>query len=304
MEHTMSATIQQATAGMPMSTMAESAASGHPPAGLGPGDGWGCGSTMATRGRRSVDSGISSSFQVEPVSRIADRVADQIRNHILDQGIAEGERLPSERQLAELVGSSRLTVSQALRSLALQGLVTIRPGAGAFVLRNPASMVDTSIDLMLRLEPDSFNEAVHLRFLLELAAGRQVIAHGTHDLDPLNRALADLTDARGSAAAWIAADTVFHVEIVRLAGNRFLTSVFSSMHGALADKAYETWVSAKKTPRWLTGAAFEQQIALHEPMARALARGRRGEFERAAIAHQRAVLDHLGLELSGWDKGL
>ena len=44
-----------------------------------------------------------------------------------------------ERQLAELVGSSRLTVSQALRSLALQGLVTIRPGAGAFVLRNPAS---------------------------------------------------------------------------------------------------------------------------------------------------------------------
>ena len=259
---------------------------------------------MATPGRRSGTPGIGSSFQVETVSRIADRVADQIRNYIVDQGIAEGERLPSERQLAELVGSSRLTVSQALRSLAVQGLVTIRPGSGAYVLRNPASMVDASIELMLRLEPDALSEAAHMRFLLELAAGRQAISRGAQELGPLNRALVDLSEARGSVAEWIAADTVFHVEVVRLAGNRFLTSVFSSMHTALVEKAYESWVSAKRTPRWLTGAAFEQQIALHEPMARALAQGKRGEFEHAAIAHQRALLDHLGLEQPNWDQGL
>jgi len=259
---------------------------------------------MATPGRRSANASIGSSFQVESVSRIADRVADQIRNYIVDHGIAEGERLPSERQLAELVGSSRLTVSQALRSLALQGLVTIRPGSGTYVLRNPASMVDTSIDLMLRLEPDSLSEAAHMRFLLELTAGRQAITRGVKDLEPLNRALADLSDARGSASAWIAADTVFHVEVVRLAGNRFLTNVFSSIHAALVSKAYEAWVSTKKTPRWLTGTVFDQQIALHEPMARALSRGHRGEFERAAIVHQRALLEHLGLELPNWDQGL
>lgn len=238
------------------------------------------------------------------MSRIADRVADQIRNHIVDQGIAEGERLPSERQLAELVGSSRLTVSQALRSLAVQGLVTIRPGAGAFVLRNPASMVDASIELMLRLEPDSLGEAAQMRFLLELTAGRQAIARGVPDLAPLNRALADLSGARGSASEWIAADTIFHVEIVRLAGNRFLTSMFSSMHTALVEKAYEAWVSAKRAPRWLTGAAFEQQIALHEPMASALEAGNREAFQRAAVLHQRALLDHLGLQPTNWDQGL
>lgn len=259
---------------------------------------------MATLDRRSAGAGIGSSFQVESISRISDRVAGQIRNYILDHGIAEGERLPSERRLAELVGSSRLTVSQALRSLALQGLVTIRPGAGTFVLRNPASMVDTSIDLMLRLEPDSLSEAAHLRFLLELTAGRQAIAHGVKDLGPLNRALADLSDARGSASEWIAADTVFHVEVVRLAGNRFLASVFSSLHTALVDKAYEAWVSAQKPPRWLTGAAFKKQIALHEPIAKALAQGQRGEFEQAAIAHQRELLDHLGLQLPHWDQGI
>ncbi|SEP14294.1 FadR/GntR family transcriptional regulator [Amycolatopsis saalfeldensis] len=259
---------------------------------------------MVTPGGRSGDAGIGASFQVESFSRIADRVADQIRNYILDQGIAEGERLPSERRLAELVGSSRLTVSQALRSLAVQGLVIIRPGSGAYVLRDPSTMVDASIDLMLRLEPESLGEAAQLRFLLELTAGRQAIARGARELEPLDRALADLTGARGSASEWIAADTVFHVEIVRLAGNRFLTSVFSSIHTALVEKAYESWVSAKKSPRWLTGAAFEEQIALHEPMARALARGRRGEFDRACVAHQRALLEHLRLDLPGWDQGL
>jgi GntR family transcriptional repressor for pyruvate dehydrogenase complex len=260
---------------------------------------------MATPDRRSARrASIGSPFQVESVNRISDRVADQIRNYIVDRGLAEGERLPSERQLAELVGSSRLTVSQGLRSLAVQGLVTIRPGSGAFVLRNPASMVDTSINLMLQLEPDSLAEAAHMRFLLELTAGRQAIAHGIEDPDPLNRALENLSDARASASAWIAADTVFHLEVVRLAGNRFLTSVFSSMHTALVEKAYEPWVSAKKPPRWLTGAAFEQQIALHEPIARALIKGRRAEFDRAEVTHQRALLDHLGLEVTDWDRGI
>jgi GntR family transcriptional repressor for pyruvate dehydrogenase complex len=245
-----------------------------------------------------------SQFRVETVSRVSERVAEQIRNYIVDQGLAEGARLPSERQLAELVGSSRPTVSHALRSLAVQGLVNIRPGSGVFVLRNPASMVDASIDLMLRLEPDSVAEAAELRFLLEITAGRQALARGSLDLSALNRALADLRVARGSASEWIAADTVFHVETVRLAGNRYLSSLFSSVHTAVVTKAYESWLSAKRTPRWLTGSQFEKQIALHEPIARAIAGRQWDEFERAAVSHQQALLGHMGLEIPAWDHGL
>jgi GntR family transcriptional repressor for pyruvate dehydrogenase complex len=283
------------------------------PSGRRPTDsGEGTGSTVATTtpGRRPASAGGRTdardglSFQIEPITRIADRVAEQIRKYIIEEGLAEGDRLPSERQLAEQVGSSRLTVSQALRQLALQGLVNIRPGAGAFVLRNPASMVDASVSLMLRLEPDSLGEAAHMRFLLELTAGRQAIAHPGGDLGALDRALADLSGARGSAAEWIAADTVFHTEIARLAGNRFLTSMFAGVHTSVVGQAYAGWVTAKKPPRWLTGAAFQEQIALHEPMAKALAGGRRAEFDRAAIAHQRALLSHLGIDLPGWDQGI
>ena len=245
---------------------------------------------------RSGDGGQGfAGFHTESISRISDRVAAQIRNYIVDHELVEGARLPSERQLSQMFGSSRPTVSHALRSLSIQGLVTIRPGAGVFVLRNPASMVDASIDLMLRLEPDSLGEAAQLRYLLEVTAGQQAIRRGSLDLTALNRALHDLRQAQGSASEWIAADTVFHVEVVRLTGNRYLTSLFSSVHTAVVSKAYETWVSASRLPRWLTGAQFERQIALHEPIARAIARGRGTEFERAAAAHQEALLDHMGL---------
>ena len=60
----------------------------------------------------------------------------------------------------------------------------------------------------------------------------------------------------------------------------------------------------QEAPALAHGAAFEKQIALHEPMARALAQGKRGEFERAAVEHQRALLGHLGLDLPDWDRGI
>jgi GntR family transcriptional repressor for pyruvate dehydrogenase complex len=234
---------------------------------------------------------------------MADRVAEQIRSYIVDQQLAEGARLPSERRLAELVGSSRLTVSQALRSLALQGLITIRPGAGAFVLREPGTMVDASLELMLRLEPDSLAEAAQLRFLLELAAARQALAMAPLALERLAHALDGLRQARG-ASQWIAADTVFHLEVVNLSSNRYLTNLFGSVHAALVGKAYAQWVEAKQVPGWLRGKHFDEQIALHEPIADALRRGSRRALDRALIHHQEAVLEQMNVQLEHWSEGL
>jgi GntR family transcriptional repressor for pyruvate dehydrogenase complex len=231
---------------------------------------------------------------------MSDRVAEQVRNFIVEEGLAEGERLPSERRLAELVGSSRPTVSQALRSLAVLGLIEIRPGAGAFVLRRPSSMLDTGMELMLGLEPDSIAEAAHLRFLLEWVAGRQALARGPAGLGALEQAFEHLRAAQGSAAEWIAADVVFHVEFVRLAGNRYLTSLFTSTHTAVLNRAYKQWVTSGTVPYWLQENQFVQQIALHEPIIDALHRGKRKELQRALVQHQEALLEHMDVKLLRW----
>jgi GntR family transcriptional repressor for pyruvate dehydrogenase complex len=235
---------------------------------------------------------------------MADRVAEQIRSYIVDNQLATGERLPSERHLAVLVGSSRPTVSQALRSLALEGLVTVRQGAGTFVLRDPGAMVNTSVELMLRLEPDSLAEAAHLRFLLELSAARRALVRGPLDLSRVEQAIDGMQAAKGHPSAWIAADTVFHFEVVSLSGNRYLTSLYSSLHTTVIAAAYEHWVKSVRTPSWLKGEQFEGQLALHEPIADALRRGLRRALDRALIDHQRQTLSHLGVRVDDWTKGL
>ena len=62
------------------------------------------------------------------VPRLSDDLAERIRRLIISEDIAEGARLPPERDLAERFGASRPTVSQALRALSLMGLVEIRRG--------------------------------------------------------------------------------------------------------------------------------------------------------------------------------
>src|ERR1700755_3184996 len=106
---------------------------------------------------------------ISPVAtgrRSAD-VAAQIRNLIIRERLAEGARLPAERELAERVCASRATVSQALRAPALMGLVEIRHGSGAYVVRRPEAMVTASVNLMLDLDRDSAGHLMDLRLWLE-----------------------------------------------------------------------------------------------------------------------------------------
>src|SRR5215469_16394558 len=106
---------------------------------------------------------------LQPVSprRVSDQVADQIRLLITRERLGEGERLPAERDLAERFGVSRPMVSQALRMLSLMGLVEIRQGSGAYVLRRPQEMVTASVGLMLDLDAGSLDDLAELRLWLE-----------------------------------------------------------------------------------------------------------------------------------------
>lgn len=80
-----------------------------------------------------------------PVNRLSpvrrERLYESLAAHISDfieaQGLVGGDRLPPERQLAQELGVSRATVSQALAALETRGRVEVRHGVGAMV-RDPA----------------------------------------------------------------------------------------------------------------------------------------------------------------------
>ncbi|MFE9242783.1 GntR family transcriptional regulator [Nocardiopsis sp. NPDC006938] len=61
------------------------------------------------------------------------RIADRLRSAIHDGDLLPGDRLPSERDLAQEYGTARNTAREALRILAEEGLVDRRHGSGVFV---------------------------------------------------------------------------------------------------------------------------------------------------------------------------
>lgn len=72
---------------------------------------------------------------LKPVTRrsVSDQVFDQVLDEVIAGGLAAGEQLPSERQLAEVLGVSRPAVREALQRMTQANLVEVRHGGGATV---------------------------------------------------------------------------------------------------------------------------------------------------------------------------
>lgn len=87
------------------------------------------------------------------------QLAEQLRESIESGALKPGEQLPSERELGEQHGISRMTVRQAITYLANKGTLVIKPGVGTFVA-----------------EPKLTTDALHLLGFTEemLAQGREV----------------------------------------------------------------------------------------------------------------------------------
>lgn len=231
---------------------------------------------------------------------LADQLAERIRSMIEQDNLPVGARLPSERELAQRLGGSRPTVSQALRSLSLMGLVEIRRGSGAYVARRPEAMVTASLNLMLDLDGRSLGDLMQLRLWLE-SIGVEEAATCNPALDESQRAeiltaVERLADAAGDAPAWIAADTVFHALVVRASGNPYLAAVYESVHTSILGFEFQQWVDQGAVPTWLQEADREAQFELHEPIARHVVNRDPEAAHLAVTAHHLVMLRHLGLE--------
>jgi len=179
-------------------------------------------------------------------------------------------------------------VSQALRMLALMGLVDIRRGSGAYVLRRPQDMVTASVSLLLDLH-GSVGELAQLRLWLETLGA----THAAQRREPASiaAALDRLAGATASAPAWIAADTVFHAAAVRSAGNTYLTAVYEGVHAAVLAHEYEHWVRTETEPPWL--AAPGALLGLHQAIYDAIAGGDAEAARLAVQRHHQVMLEHL-----------
>lgn len=124
--------------------------------------------------------------------RSFDDVVEQVRAAIIDGSITAGERLPSERDLAEQFGVSRATLREALRALEAVGLVEIRVGAhgGAFATDGDVSRSVDSLRRIFEVE-EATRPAAAIRFRASVHADNVAwVGHRPHDLRRLRESIA------------------------------------------------------------------------------------------------------------------
>lgn len=224
----------------------------------------------------------------------AEEIAARLQRLIIERKLAEGERLPSERDLAVLLGASRPTVSQAIRTLVVRGLIESRRGSGAYVTRRPEAGIAASVDLMLSLNRDSVSQMNELRFWLEDLGIVRAVEFGTEaEFDEAAVALERLRTSTGDTAALMSADNRFHSVLVQASRNAYLASIFQSVHAAVVQFEYEAWITRGTPPGWLRRESAGELMELHEPLLAAV-RARDVEAARASVLrHHEVMVKHI-----------
>ncbi len=157
--------------------------------------------------------------------RASGEIVGQIERAIFSEQLSPGDRLQSERELAEQFGVSRITVRDALRSLEARGLIRVKVGAsgGAFVSEANVDRVAESISTMIRLKRMTLSELAEARKVVEAATAE--LAAERADAGAVSRLQQNVDQARPLLREPIThadASMDFHVELARAANNEVL----------------------------------------------------------------------------------
>lgn len=170
------------------------------------------------------------------VGRISGLIVDQIRLLVRDGHLAPGDRLPSERELCERFGVSRVTVREALRVLEAGGLISIKVGArgGAFITTPTSERVGEGIADLLTLSAITATEVTEARRVFELGIVSLVCERADEDdvrdlLEICDRS--DLALAEGTYSMDLSAE--FHVRVARATHNAAIETLVQSFHGPM-----------------------------------------------------------------------
>ncbi len=175
-------------------------------------------------------------FAYSPVQtrRAFEEVAIQIRDQLSKGALKPGDRLPSERELAEQFGLSRNTVREALRSLEMSGILEFRKGAtgGAFVREAHSDAVISGFSDLFRMGAIKPEHLIEARRIVGVEVTRLACQRATEaDFVAMeqNVAASEAALAAGDVAGRVEINLAFHALMARAARNPLLVILVDAL---------------------------------------------------------------------------
>lgn len=236
--------------------------------------------------------------------RLYEDIVRQIEDRVMSGDLRPGDRLPTERELAQQFGVSRTAVRDAARSLAQKGLLEMRPGRGTFIVDQMSQTMRQTLDMVMRHRPASgIQELLEVRELLEpeiaALAAQRVSGEG---LEALRTLVVRMEQSLDDIEGFVAANDVFHRMLTHSTGNSFIIRVIEpivdmlrrqrSRSGFIADGPRRAQVHHRR----IMAALMERDPdAVREAMRAHLVQIRQ-DYEEALGEEQRTAQHDSGLQ--------
>ena len=151
--------------------------------------------------------------------RISDQVFDQLRELIFRGEFKTGEKILTERELAEAFGVSRTSVRDAINKLVVMGLLQQRQGQGTFV-RSPKSSEKSILATMVESQGASITDVLEVRMGLECNAAAMAATRAVEkDFQFMQKSIQEMQEEVNSGRLGTEADASFHMAIAYATNN-------------------------------------------------------------------------------------
>ena len=178
---------------------------------------------------------LKPEFELVRRSRVYEEVAKQIERLILKK-LQPGDKLPSERELAEMLRVSRGSIRDAIRGLELMGLVEPRQGTGTIVREISIDSVANPFATALKRRKELVSELLDFRKMLEPPLAARAATHASpEEIVEMEDILRRQEEIQNQGDAAVAEDAEFHYSIALASGNSVVLKVIDIIMDLLRD---------------------------------------------------------------------
>ena len=164
--------------------------------------------------------------------KVYEEVIEQIQKRIVDGELKKGDRLPSERELSEIMNISRTSIREALRVLESMGVVESIHGEGNFICSNTEESLLQPLSMMFKLNNGKYKDIFELRKVLEVENARLAALRATdmdcRELLTIVEEMEEESNKENRNEILIDLDKKFHNKIASMSKNCLIESLFNT----------------------------------------------------------------------------
>lgn len=220
-------------------------------------------------------------FKPIKTKKIYEEIIEQVKNLIAEGVLNPGDKLISEREMADKLKVGRSAVREAFRALEAMGIIEIRQGEGTFVKQVSKESLAEVLALVLMTERDTTRELLELRKILEVeSAGLASLRHTNEELEKMEAALKQMEEDIASGDLGQQADWYFHYAVAEASHNSLLVMLMDSIADTMRRVLRTARLELYRTP-----GTPQRLLREHHAVFDAIRQGRQQEARRAMYEH-------------------